>query len=242
MTADIEEIRKECGLDAWVTYHILTTSRTPRRESLSVGARSASSWDPALTRLARQYPRPHRYRGFNNLERSSCPATASHSISRRTHDTAYFEVFDFGQQRFVIGRTINRDANMGEFFMMARAKNLGRKSAASECAADALEIIRSSPTDEPYFWYEDEARELELLDKVSQALLTGLLEARCIQIFHDVLQDHEDFRIGCGVPRLQRSVEDGRGADRGYASQAATEMEELIHGRLRATITLMTSR
>lgn len=93
------------------------------------------------------------------------------------HDTAYFEVFDHGEQRFVIGRTINPDSNLGEFFMTARAKSLGRKSAASECAADALEIIRSSPEDEPYFWYENEARELELLDKVSQAILTSLTDA-----------------------------------------------------------------
>jgi hypothetical protein len=142
------------------------------------------------------------------------------------HDTAYFEVFDFGQQRFVIGRTINRDANMGEFFMMARAKNLGRKSAASECAADALEIIRSSPTDEPYFWYEDEARELELLDKVSQALLTGLLEAdafRSSMTFCKIMKISGSDAVFHGFNERWRPA---AAPTEEMLLQAATEMEE----------------
>lgn len=142
------------------------------------------------------------------------------------HDTAYFEVFDLGEQRFVIGRSINPDANMGEFFMMVRAKNLARKFAAKECAADALEVIRSSPTDEPYFWYEDEERELELLDKVSQALLTSLLDA-------DALRSSMTF---CKIMKISGSDAVFHGFNERWRSaalpteemllQAATEMEE----------------
>jgi hypothetical protein len=155
------------------------------------------------------------------------PSNGSFSLHQsEKHNTAYFEVFDLGEQRFVIGRTINRDTNMGEFFMMARAKSLGRKSAASECAADALEIIRSSPEDEPYFWYEDAARELELLDKVSQALLTSLLDAdafRSSMTFCKIMKISGSDAVFHGFSERWRPA---AAPTEAMILQAATEMEE----------------
>lgn len=146
------------------------------------------------------------------------------------NDSVDLELFNAGDRKFVIGRRVrrgfDRSGNMGEFFMMARAKSLGREFAARQCAPDALEAIRSSPEDEPYFRFEDQAREWELLDQVDRALLTSFLDA-------DALRSSMTFckimKISCSDAIFHGFNDRWRPAlapTEEMLLQAATEMEE----------------
>ncbi|NTF17196.1 hypothetical protein G6L37_01970 [Agrobacterium rubi] len=92
------------------------------------------------------------------------------------HDDIDFEVFEADEHRFVIDRCISGDGNWGEFFMMSRAKHLGRQFAARACSEEALAVIRSVPADAEMLGRADTAFELELLDKVSTSMLSALCE------------------------------------------------------------------
>lgn len=92
------------------------------------------------------------------------------------HDTIDFELFHLEGRTFILDRRPFGEGNWGEFFMLSRAKYLGRQFASKACAADALETIKLIPEDAERVPTSDQAQEWETLDLISKSLLTALCD------------------------------------------------------------------